>query len=131
DKIRLINELGKTGLTRIEVASFVRPEVIPQLSDGLEDLQGIDVPDSVERMALSPNSKGLEKALEARDLFDACMLFVSGSETHNQANINRSIRETMDDVKSMGQRLVAEDIKFAAAIATSYGCPYEGHVPME
>src|SRR5690625_900103 len=131
DKIRLINELGRTGLTRIEVASFVRPDVIPQLSDGLEVLQGIDVPDSVERMVLVPNSKGLQKALEAQELFDACMLFVSGSETHNAANINRTIRETMDDVKVMGKKLVSEGIKFSAAIATSYGCPYEGPVPME
>ena len=131
DKIRLINQLGQTGLKRIEVASFVRPDVIPQLSDGLEVLQGIDLPDSVEKMVLVPNSKGLEKALEARELFDACMLFVSGSESHNQANINRSIRETMEDVKSMGQKLIDEDIKFSAAIATSYGCPYEGHVPMD
>jgi hydroxymethylglutaryl-CoA lyase len=131
DKIELINELGQTGLTRIEVASFVRPDVIPQLSDGVEVLKGIDLPDSVERMVLIPNSKGLDNALKVRDLFDACTLFVSGSETHNKANINRTVRETMEDVKAMGGRAAGEGIKFGAVIATAFGCPYEGQVPMD
>ena len=47
DKIRLINQLSRTGLKRVEVASFVRPDVIPQLSDGVEVLRGIDVPDDI------------------------------------------------------------------------------------
>jgi hydroxymethylglutaryl-CoA lyase len=131
DKIRLINELGKAGFKRIEVASFVRPDVIPQLSDGLEVLRGIDVPDDVARMVLVPNSKGLDNALQARDLFEDIALFVSGSETHNKRNINRTIAETMDDVKLMGKRIVAEDLTFCAVIATSFGCPFEGKVPMD
>ncbi|GAB3710468.1 hydroxymethylglutaryl-CoA lyase [Nocardiopsis oceani] len=130
DKVRLINELGQTGLTRIEVASFVRPDVIPQLSDGREVLRAIDLPETVERMVLIPNSKGLDNALTCRELFDACTLFVSASESHNKANINRTVRETMQDVKSMGRRIVAEGVKSGAVIATSFGCPYEGHVPM-
>lgn len=131
DKIQLIDELGRAGYTRIEVASFVRPDVIPQLSDGVEVLRGIDLPPSVERMVLIPNSKGLENALRVRELFEACTLFVSASEMHNKANINRTVRQTMDDVKVMGGRIVDEGIKFSAVIATSFGCPYEGHVPMD
>lgn len=131
DKIELINELGRTGLKRIEVASFVRPDVIPQLSDGVEVLRGLDLPTDVERMVLIPNSKGLDNALQVRELFDAATLFVSASESHNKANINRTVRQTMDDVKAMGSRVVSEDIKFSAVIATSFGCPYEGKVPME
>lgn len=129
-KIELINMLGGTGLTRIEVASFVRPDVIPQLSDGVEVLRGIDLPSSVERMVLIPNTKGLDNALKVRELFDACTLFVSASQTHNKANINRTVEETMRDVSAMGGRVVSEGIKFAAVIATSFGCPYEGNVPM-
>ena len=58
EKIRLINSLGRAGFRRIEVASFVRPDVIPQLSDGVEVLRGIDVPDDVSLMVLIPNSRG-------------------------------------------------------------------------
>lgn len=131
DKIRLINELGRAGVKRIEVASFVRPDVIPQLSDGVEVLRSIDVPDDVARMVLVPNSRGLDNALQVRDLFEEVALFVSASETHNKRNINRTVEETMTDVKAMGKRIVAEEITFCAVIATSFGCPFEGKVPMD
>jgi len=131
DKVALINALGRAGFTRIEVASFVRPDVIPQLSDGVEVLRGIDVPDDVEKMVLIPNSRGLDNALAVRELFDDATLFVSASETHNQRNINRTIAETMADVAVMGKRILAEDLNFCSVIATSFGCPYEGKVPME
>jgi hydroxymethylglutaryl-CoA lyase len=131
DKIRLINALGRAGLKRIEVASFVRPDVIPQLSDGVAVLQGIDVPADVARMVLVPNSKGLDNALQHRDLYEEIALFVSASETHNKRNINRTVQETMDDVRGMGKRIVAEDLSYSAVIATSFGCPFEGAVPMD
>jgi hydroxymethylglutaryl-CoA lyase len=130
DKIDLINALGRAGSTRIEVASFVRPDVIPQLSDGAEVLRGIDLPEGTERMVLVPNSKGLDNALKMRESFEDAALFVSASQTHNKKNINRTVEETMADVRAMGKRIVAEDVKFCAVIATSFGCPYEGKVPM-
>jgi hydroxymethylglutaryl-CoA lyase len=131
DKIRLINSLGRAGFRRIEVASFVRPDVIPQLSDGVEVLRGIDLPDEVARMVLIPNSRGLDNALAVRELFDEAALFVSASQTHNQRNINRTVEETMADVKVMGKRILADDLTFCAVIATSFGCPYEGKVPVD
>jgi len=131
DKIDLINALGRAGYTRIELASFVRPDVIPQLSDGLEVLRGVDLPDEVERMVLIPNSRGLDNALAVRELFEDATLFASASQTHNQRNINRRVEETMDDVRVMGPRIVAEGLKFCAVVATSFGCPFEGRVPME
>ena len=131
DKIRLINALGRAGFTRIEIASFVRPDVIPQLSDGVAVLRGIDLPDEVEKMVLIPNSRGLDNAVAVRELFDDATLFVSASQTHNKKNINRSVEETMADVRVMAKRILAEDLKFCAVIATSFGCPYEGQVPMD
>jgi len=131
DKIRLIDALGRAGFKRIEVASFVRPDVIPQLSDGVAVLRGIDLPHDVARMVLVPNSRGLGNALAVRDLFEEVTLFVSASQTHNQRNINRTIEETMADAKVMGKRIVAENLTFCAVIATSFGCPYEGKVPMD
>jgi hydroxymethylglutaryl-CoA lyase len=130
DKIDLINSLARTGLTRIEVASFVRPDVIPQLSDGVEVLGGIDVPDGVSLMVLVPNSKGLDNALRVRDRFHEVAIFVSASETHNRKNVNRTIAESMADNAIIAKRIVAEDLRCAAVIATSYGCPFEGKVPM-
>ena len=98
DKIDLINQLGRTGLQRIEVASFVRPDVIPQLSDGVEALRGVDVPEHVSLMVLVPNSKGLDNALKVRETFSEVAIFVSASETHNKKNVNRSIAESMAEI---------------------------------
>ena len=135
DKIDLINRLGRTGLQRIEVASFVRPDVIPQLSDGVEVLRGIHgqdgVPDDISLMVLVPNSKGLDNALKVRETFSEVAIFVSASETHNKKNVNRTIAESMADNEIIAKRIVAEDLRCAAVIATSYGCPFEGKVPMK
>ncbi|HEY3713295.1 MAG TPA: hydroxymethylglutaryl-CoA lyase [Jatrophihabitantaceae bacterium] len=130
DKIRLINALGRAGFTRVEVASFVRPDVIPQLSDGVAVLSGIDVPDDVSLMVLIPNSKGLDNALKMRDKFHEAAIFVSASETHNQKNVNRTVAETMADNDVMAKRITSEGLRCAAVIATSFGCPYDGKVEL-
>ncbi|MDV7354775.1 hydroxymethylglutaryl-CoA lyase [Rhodococcus oxybenzonivorans] len=130
DKVRLINALGRAGFTRIEVASFVRPDVIPQLADGVEVLERIEVPDETKLMVLVPNSKGLENALKVRDKFHEVAIFVSASETHNKKNVNRTVDETMADNDVMAKRIVAEGLDCAAVIATSFGCPFEGKVDL-
>jgi hydroxymethylglutaryl-CoA lyase len=131
DKVRLIEALGRAGFTRIEVASFVRPDVIPQLSDGVEVLRRIDLPEDVRRMVLIPNSKGLDNALALRETFHEAAIFVSASETHNKKNVNRTVDETMADNDGMAKRIRGEGLGCAAVIATSFGCPYEGKVEMD
>lgn len=131
DKVRLINALGQSGFKRIEVASFVRPDVIPQLADGVEVLNRIDVPDDVELMVLVPNSRGLDNALKVRDKFHEIAIFVSSSETHNARNVNRTVDQTMADNDLMAKRIVAEGLKCSAVVATSFGCPFEGKVELD
>ena len=131
DKVRLINALGASGFKRIEVASFVRPDVIPQLSDGVEVLNRIAVPDDVNLMVLVPNSKGLDNALKISDKFHEVAIFVSASETHNMRNVNRTVGQTMADNDIMAKRIVDAGLDCAAVIATSFGCPYEGKVSLD
>src|ERR1051325_634630 len=83
DKVRLVDGLSRTGLRRLEVTSFVRADVIPQLSDAEEVLRSIERAPDVSYTVLIPNEKGLERALEIRDAFDEVNLFLSASETHN------------------------------------------------
>ena len=85
EKVRLIDLLARTGLTRLEVTSFVRADVIPQLADAAEVLEGIDPPENVSLSVLIPNEKGLENALRHRDRFHEINVFLSASETHNRA----------------------------------------------
>src|SRR5437870_11303583 len=65
-KVELIDAPARTGLRRIEVTSFVRADVIPQLADAEEVLTRIDVPAGVALGVLVPNERGLERALALR-----------------------------------------------------------------
>src|SRR5919199_4649796 len=98
DKVALVEALGRTGLRRLEVTSFVRPDVVPQLADAAEVLRTIDVPGEVAIGVLIPNERGLERALDAGGRFEDVSVFVSASETHNQRNVNRSIEGSMGEV---------------------------------
>src|SRR5579862_8700524 len=69
-KVQLIDALARTGLQRLEVTSFVRPDVIPQLADAGEVLERINIPPQVSRSVLIPNERGLDNALALRDRFD-------------------------------------------------------------
>jgi hydroxymethylglutaryl-CoA lyase len=129
DKVRLIEALARSGLKRIEVTSFVRADVIPQLADGPEVLARVDVPDGVQLSVLVPNRRGLENAMGAREHFHEVGVFVSASETHNRRNVNRSIAQSMAELEEMIPAVGAAGLRCEAVIAVAFGCPYEGHVP--
>ena len=130
-KIDLINQLARTGLKRIEVTSFVRADVIPQLSDADAVLDGMSIPEGVSVSVLVPNLKGLERALERRDRFDEVNVFLSASEQHNRRNVNRSVEESIVGAASTLARAGDEGLRCEAVISTSFGCPYEGRVPVD
>jgi hydroxymethylglutaryl-CoA lyase len=130
-KVELIDALARTGVKRLEVTSFVRPDVIPQLADAVEVLAQIDVPEDVAVSVLVPNERGLENALEHVDRIDEINVFLSASETHNQKNVNRSIEESLVGLEVVLHRAREAGLRCEAVISTSFGCPYEGHVPPE
>lgn len=131
DKVRLIGALARTGLARLEVTSFVRAEVIPQLADGADVLRSADIPDEVAVSVLVPNEKGLDNALPLREHFDEVNLFLSASETHNRNNVNRSVEESLTGLERVIARAREEELRCEGVISVSFGCPYEGHVPPE
>jgi hydroxymethylglutaryl-CoA lyase len=131
DKVRLIDLLSATGLKRVEVTSFVRPDVIPQLSDAEEVLAGVRRRDGVAFSVLIPNERGLERALGMRDRFDEISVFLSASETHNEKNVNRSIEESLNGLERTLETAREAGLRCEGVIATSFGCPYEGEVPPE
>ncbi|MGI8579709.1 MAG: hydroxymethylglutaryl-CoA lyase [Solirubrobacteraceae bacterium] len=131
DKVRLIDALARTGLQRIEVTSFVRPDVIPQLSDADEVLSRISVPDGVALSVLIPNERGLDNALRRRERFHEVNVFLSASETHNRKNVNRSVEESLTGVERVLGRAREEGLRCEGVISVAFGCPYEGHVPVE
>ncbi|HYF26991.1 MAG TPA: hydroxymethylglutaryl-CoA lyase [Baekduia sp.] len=131
DKVRLVERLARTGLRRLEVTSFVRADVIPQLADGREVLERAEIPDEVAVSVLIPNARGLDAALEIRDRIDAISVFLSASETHNAKNVNRTIAESLGGLRGVLGRAADAGLGRLAVIATSFGCPYQGEVPQE
>ena len=130
-KVRLVELLAQTGLRRLEVTSFVRPDVVPQLADGAEVLRRADIPPEVSVSVLIPNERGLESALELRDRFQEVNLFLSASEAHNRANVNRSIAESLEGLERVIGRARGEGLRCEGVISVAFGCPYEGEVPEE
>ena len=130
-KVRLIDMLGAAGYRRIELTSFVRADVIPQLADADEVLNAYEKRDGVAYSVLIPNEKGLENALHRRERFDEVNLFLSASETHNRENVNRSVEESLNGLERVIATARGAGLRCEGVISVSFGCPYEGEVPPE
>ncbi len=134
DKVRLIELLARTGLRRLEVTSFVRADVIPQLADAREVLEAMSLPPEVAASVLIPNERGLENALSLRERpdgtspFDEINVFLSASETHNGKNVNRSVAESLAGVERVIARAREAGLRCEGVVAVAFGCPYEGEV---
>ena len=128
-KIRFVNGLIAAGVPRIEFSSFVSPKAIPQLSDVVEVFEGVNRSKPCTLAALVPNAHGAVRAAEAK--VDEMIVFMSASESHNQKNVNRSIDESLDGFERVAQ--IADDagIPVHGAIATGFGCPFEGDVSLD
>lgn len=129
DKINWINQLSETGLSYIEMTSFVHPKWIPQLADALEVAKSIKKKKGITYSALVPNLKGLQRALEAD--VDEVSIFMSASESHNKNNINKTIKETFPILKEVVEETKQEKKTVRGYVSTVFGCPYDGDVPIK
>ncbi|ASS99579.1 MULTISPECIES: hydroxymethylglutaryl-CoA lyase [Geobacillus] len=129
DKIAWINLLSETGLSYIEVTSFVHPKWIPQLADAVEVAEGIRRKAGVTYAALVPNEKGLERALGAG--VDEVGVFMSASEAHNQKNINKTIAATFPVLEAVVKTAKQAGKTVRGYVSTVFGCPYEGPVAVD
>lgn len=126
-KIQLIKALANAGITAIEATSFVHPRAIPQLSDAEAVVKGLqDLPSRVVFSALVGNVRGVERALQAG--IGEVVLVISASEAHNRANLNMSVNESISHVRQIGPLAHSEGIRARGAVATAFGCPYQGQI---
>jgi hydroxymethylglutaryl-CoA lyase len=125
-KRRLIAALIAAGVSRIEITSFVSPKWIPQLADAEELARSITSPDGVTFSALCPNARGLERALAVG--LKEIAVFLSASESHNKANINKTIADTLAVFEEIVPPAREAGLRVRAYLSTVWGCPYEGDV---
>ena len=126
DKIALVDCLSAAGFRRIEVASFVSPKWVPQMADSAEVLAGITRAPGVSYAALTPNMKGLERAVAARA--DEVAVFGSASEGFSRANINAGIDESLARFAPVAEAARAAGLPVRGYVSCVCECPYDGAV---
>ena len=127
DKVRLVDGLSAMGSPRIEVSSFVSPRAGPVLADAAEVFAGIRRNAAVIYVALVPNLRGAERALQASA--DELNLVMSASETHNLANMWMTGEQSLDAFAAIVERVRSTDVPLNGTVATAFGCPFEGDQP--
>jgi hydroxymethylglutaryl-CoA lyase len=127
-KIEVVNRLAAAGMPRIEVTSFVSPKAIPQLRDAAEVMAAITRRPGTTYSALVPNDKGAVRAVDAR--VDEIHTVVSASESHNLANVNMTIAESLTKLEAVAEVARRAGVPVVSGISCTFGCPFEGDVPV-
>lgn len=122
-KVAYVDALSLTGLTDIEVSSFVSPKWVPQLADAEQVFGQIERRAGVRYHALVPNLQGLERAVAAR--VDVVSVFTAASETFSQKNTNASIADTLERFAPV---IAASPVPVRGYVSTAFSCPFEGPV---
>ncbi|HXH81581.1 MAG TPA: hydroxymethylglutaryl-CoA lyase [Candidatus Tectomicrobia bacterium] len=128
-KIEVVDRLADAGVPRIEVTSFVHPKAVPQLRDAEAVMAGIRRRPGTRYAALVPNDKGAARAVDAG--VDAIHTVISASESHNLANVNMTVAESLEKLRAVAQIAARAHVPVQAGISTSFGCPFEGAVPLD
>lgn len=128
-KVALIEALSRTGVSRIEAVSFVSPAAVPQMADAEAVWQAVTPRSGVRYSALVPNLRGARRALDAG--FRELEVVVSASDTHNRRNLNRSTEESLDELEALVGAAHERGATVQVVVATAWGCPYEGDVPVK
>jgi len=129
DKLRWIDALHAAGVREIEVASFVPARLLPQMADAAEVVRHAVTLPGLTVMALVPNRKGAQAALEAG--VHKLTMPVSASVAHSLANVRKTPTEMVEEVRAIAdlRRAIAPQVKLEAGISTAFGCTLQGLVP--
>jgi hydroxymethylglutaryl-CoA lyase len=128
-KIELVNRLSAAGIKRIQSTSFVHPKAVPQTQDAAEVMGGITRRPGTIYTALVPNDRGAMRAVEAG--VDELDSVVSASESHNLANVNMTVAESLDRIRAVVDVAGRAGVPVVGGVSCAFGCPFEGDVPLE
>ena len=129
-KLQLVKRLIRSGVPAIEVASFVRPDIVPALADADELLTELAPLLAAHRMsALVPNQKGLDRALKTglREI----AVFASATESFAKANLNNSVAGSLEIFGPVIKQAKDAGLRVRGYISMSFGDPWEGKVSRE
>ncbi len=128
-KLQLLNAVVDSGIRIIEVGAFVHPKAVPQMADTDALCRAMTKVDGVEYRALVPNIKGVQRAFDAG--LSKAKLTVSASEAHCLANFNSTPVKMVEGFADCVDFAARNGMTLSGAISTSFGCPFQGRVPVE
>jgi len=135
DKLGLIERMLDVGARRIEVASFVHPDRVPQMADAEAVISGLPDRDDVSYIGLCLNKRGVLRGLATREGnkrgIDEAGCVVVASDTFGQKNQGQTIEQGIKENREMIRFAKAEGLKAQVTISAAFGCPFEGAVKPE
>jgi len=129
ERVELINRLVASGIRRVETVSFVNPKRVPQMAFAEEVMAKLPRTDGVSYIGLALNLRGVERAIESG--VDEIRYVGVASETFNQKNQGASMDDTLKSFEAIAPRVIDAGLKLSGVIGASFGCPFEGEVPVE
>ncbi|MFD1204524.1 hydroxymethylglutaryl-CoA lyase [Sporosarcina contaminans] len=129
EKVKIINELAKTGIQSMEITSFVHPKAIPQLKDAEEVVNRTRELSNIQFRALVPNLRGAERAVSVG--IKKLKLMLSATDSHSISNANCTVMEAQQNQEKIITFANKENVIVSGSISVAFGCPYEGEVPVE
>ncbi len=128
-KVEIIEGLAEAGVRRIEAASFMNPKAVPATADAEEVMRRIRRRPGVRYEALVANRRGARRAADAG--CDGIQQVISLTDAHNRANVNRSVKQSLEEMREVSRVVKDAGVPFSGAISLATGCPYTGRVAEE
>jgi hydroxymethylglutaryl-CoA lyase len=135
NKLQLIGRMLDYGAKRLEVASFVHPDRVPQMADAEAVIAGLPNRDDVTYIGLVLNKRGVMRALATRENgkrgIDQVGCVLVASDTFGQKNQGQTIAQGIEENRAMIRFAKAEGLRAQLTISAAFGCPFEGEIKAE
>src|SRR3954467_5470200 len=122
-RAELVNRLAAARLPRVEAASFVRPDSVPQMAGAEDVVAGIERREGTDYSGLALNAKGFERLVASG--LDRVNFTLAATESFSRRNANQSLAEATSAAKEVLER---SDLPVTVTISVAFGCPFEGRV---
>jgi isopropylmalate/homocitrate/citramalate synthase len=122
-RAEFVNRLATAGVPRVEAASFVRAEAVPQMAGAEEVVAAIDRREGTEYVGLALNVKGYERLVTSG--LDRVNFTLAATESFSRRNANQSVEEAQAAAADV---IARSELPVTLTISVAFGCPFEGRV---
>jgi isopropylmalate/homocitrate/citramalate synthase len=125
-RAELVRRLVEAGLPAVEIASFVDPRRVPQMSGAEEVVAAVGPCHDVIRAGLALNEKGYERLVVTG--LDEVRFAFGVTESFNQRNQGARVEESLATARRIAARARGDGLRCAVTLSVAFGCPFEGEV---